>query len=315
MPRLRLLSPAGRRMTGPARILAPAARSYRGSITRPERWSTWQPRAGDILVCTPPKSGTTWTQTILAMLLHGGPDLPEKLPRLSPWIDADLGVSAAEVTAELAAQTGRRVVKTHTPADGFARWQDVTVIAVYRHPLDVFFSLRNHIANRRSAAPDHPMGGPVSAALRTYLDTPADVQDFDQDSLATLTTHYRETALASPPANLTLLHYSDMIRDPRAAVQVLTRAAGIAASPALIDSVTRATAFQQMKAKASEFAPVGGTGFWKSDAAFFNAAAIGAWKDQLSRADQSLYQNRLASLLPDPQARAWLEQGDHAPLP
>ena len=50
-------------MISPAAVLAPvlgpAARLYRGQVTRPERWATWVPRKGDILVCTPSKSGTT----------------------------------------------------------------------------------------------------------------------------------------------------------------------------------------------------------------------------------------------------------------
>ena len=102
-------------MTNDAFVLSPARRTYRGEITDPGRWATWTPREGDILVCTPPKCGTTWTQTILAMLVHGGPELPQKLPDLSPWVDADLGVPAKDVAAELARQRGRRVVKTHTP--------------------------------------------------------------------------------------------------------------------------------------------------------------------------------------------------------
>ena len=88
-------------MTSPAPILAPAARIYRGGITRPERWATWVPNKGDILVFTPSKCGTTWTQTILAMLVHGGAVLPEKLPFLSPWVDADLGIPSTEVAAAL----------------------------------------------------------------------------------------------------------------------------------------------------------------------------------------------------------------------
>ena len=78
-------------MTSPAKVIAPAERIYRGGITRPERWATWVPNKGDILVCTPPKCGTTWTQTILAMLVHGGAELPAKLPVLSPWVDAAWG--------------------------------------------------------------------------------------------------------------------------------------------------------------------------------------------------------------------------------
>jgi hypothetical protein len=108
-------------MTSPAPVIAPAKRIYKDDITRPERWETWLPKKGDILICTPSKCGTTWTQIMLAMLIHGGAELPMKLPVLSPWVDADLGVPASEVAAALAAQTGRRVIKTHTSADGFQK--------------------------------------------------------------------------------------------------------------------------------------------------------------------------------------------------
>ena len=165
-----------------APVLAPAVRSYRGSITDPLRWATWIPRKGDILVCTPPKCGTTWTQTMLAMLVHGSSDLPEKVPVLSPWVDADLGVSADEVAAALTAQKGRRVVKTHTPADGFPIWDGVTVIAVYRHPLDIFFSLRKHEANKRVVEPDHPMRLPIPDSIRRFINEPVDPDDFDKDT-------------------------------------------------------------------------------------------------------------------------------------
>jgi aryl sulfotransferase len=99
-------------MTDNAIQLAPERCRYSGKITDFNRWATWTPHKGDNLVCTPPKCGRTWTQT---MLVHGGPTLPEKLPFLLPWVDADLGVSAEDVAAELATQKRRRVVK-RTPS-------------------------------------------------------------------------------------------------------------------------------------------------------------------------------------------------------
>jgi aryl sulfotransferase len=296
-------------MTNPAPILAPPLQTYRGVITDPDRWPTWTPNKGDILVCTPPKCGTTWTQTILAMLVHGRADLPEKLPILSPWVDADLGVSAGDVAAALATQNGRRVVKTYTPANGFPVWEGVTVIAVYRHPLDVFFSLRKHTANMKNAEEDDPMRWPVSRSVRAFIDGKTDIDDFDRDTLATLTTHYSETALSGRVSDLKLFHYSDMQQDGRRTVQRLAKAAGIDASDTLIDMVTEATAFSAMKAKAADYAPVGGTGFWKSDAGFFNSATSRKWEGCLSEEELGLYSTRLAELIPSNRARAWLENG------
>ena len=156
-------------MTNSAPMIGPASRRYSGHIVRPERWATFSPRRGDIIVCTPSKSGTTWTQTILAMLLHRGPDLPMKIPVLSPWIDADIGIPESEVSAALDAQGGRRVVKTHTPLDGFPVWDGVIVVTVYRHPLDVFFSLRKHYANMTITRDGDPMLWPLHGLCPLFL--------------------------------------------------------------------------------------------------------------------------------------------------
>jgi aryl sulfotransferase len=297
-------------MARPAPTLAPAARTYRGSMTRPDRWATWEPHEGDLLVCTPSKSGTTWTQTILAMLVHGGPDLPAKLPALSPWVDADLGVSASDVAESLAAQTGRRVVKTHTPADGFPIWEGVTVIAVYRHPLDVFFSLRKQAANKANPGENNPFLRPVSEAFDAYINSPSDINDSDRDNLASLATHYVQTVLSHRLHDLRLFHYSNMVQDERRTVQAMAKAAGIDVGDTVIRAVTEAASFGAMKAKARDYAPVGGTGFFKSDEDFFDSASSRKWEGTLSIEELERYRERLAALIPDVRARAWLENGN-----
>lgn len=296
-------------MNNPARMIAPAARVYRGGITRPERWETWLPNKGDILVCTPTKCGTTWTQTMLAMLAHGGAELPARLPILSPWVDADLGIPASEVAEALAAQKGRRVVKTHTPADGFPIWEGVTVISVYRHPLDVFFSLRKHTANQSNASDEDPYKWPVPRSIRAYVGKLTDCNNFGEECLMSMAIHYANTVLSGRLPDLKLFHYSDMVRDGRRTVEALAAAAGIEASNRVIDAVTEATAFGAMKAKAADYAPVGGTGFWKNDENFFDSASSNKWDGKLSDEELSLYRDRLEALIPDTRARDWLEGG------
>jgi len=292
-----------------AREISPAERTYRGRRTKPERWASWKPRVGDILVCTPPKSGTTWTQSILTMLAHGGPDLPDKVPFLSPWVDADLGVPAEEVAKALDRQTVRRVVKTQTPADGFPVWEGVTVIAVYRHPLDVFFSLRKHLANLRDLPADDPGLRPVSEFLALFRDAETDPDDFDRDCLASIVLHHEKIALSGRSPEVKVFHYADMLRDGRRAVEQLADAAGIEADASLIDRVAEATSFSSMKANALEFAPVAGTNFWKSDAAFFDSASSRKWEGQLTAEDLALYDRRMSELAPDRRVRDWLENG------
>lgn len=294
----------------PARMLANTRRKYSGGLTDPSRWSAWKPRKGDVIVCTPPKCGTTWTQTILAMLVNGGPDLPDRVSVLSPWLDANLGIPANEVVGSLDAQTGRRIIKTHTPADGFPVWEDVTIVAVYRHPLDVFFSYRRHVENTvKVSETDSRFLLPISQSFREFLEGDVAPEDFGHDKLSKLTMHYIKTACSDRSSQLKLFHYTDMLEDGRAAVEQLARAIGIQAETSLIDRVTEATAFDAMKANADKFNPSAGTGYFKSDAAFFDSASSGKWQRQLSGEDLELYAQRLIELVPDNIARSWLENG------
>ena len=243
---------------------------------------------------------------MLAMLVHGGTDLPAKVPTLSPWVDADLGVPADQVAAALAAQNGRRVVKTHSPADGFPVWQGVTVIAAYRHPLDVFFSLRNHTANRTNPGQDDPTAWPLAQSVDAYLDGAFVHDQVAQENLASLTTQYTQTMLSGRLPDLKLFHYADMVRDGRRTVQALARAADIDADAGLVNKVTETTAFGAMKAKAADDTPVAGTGFWKSDANSFHSASSRKGQGKLSVPAFARYHHRLADLIADVQARGWL---------
>ena len=98
-----------------ARVMV--VRRYVGTMYDSNRWDGFELRPGDIIIATPPKCGTTWTQMICALLILQEPELPLPLNRLSPWIDM-VTRARTEVFADLQAQTHRRFIKTHTPLDG-----------------------------------------------------------------------------------------------------------------------------------------------------------------------------------------------------
>src|SRR4029079_149181 len=79
-------------------------RRYRAIIADSSRWDGFAVRPGDVVVGTPPKCGTTWTQMLCALLIFDGPAFPAPLSEISPWLDKCTH-PLAEVTAALAAQT------------------------------------------------------------------------------------------------------------------------------------------------------------------------------------------------------------------
>ena len=286
----------------------PAVQTYRGAMTRPERWATWTPREGDILVCTPAKCGTTWTQSIIAHLLANGTSLEKPLPVLSPWIDVDLG-KAEDVARNLEEQIGRRVVKTHTPADGFPVWDGVHVVAVYRHPLDVFLSLRKHGANM-ATRPDHPMRRPFDICFEDFLRNDFDPDQIDDDTLSLMVEHHARTVTSQRIPGLVVLHYSDMIADHAGTVRKLSDALSINASDETIARTVEATEFASMKRQAANYVPEGGTGLWSDDAAFFAEGGTNKWRGRFSDAQIAHYSARMEALVPDADTRRWLERGN-----
>src|SRR5262245_48012158 len=91
------------------------------------RWSQFVPRKGDVVVCTSYKAGTTWTQMICLLLVHKSPQLPARLSDLAPWLDIRVA-PIGDVIKNFESQKFRRVIKTHTPLDGFPYYDEVNYV-------------------------------------------------------------------------------------------------------------------------------------------------------------------------------------------
>lgn len=107
------------------------------------RWDGFEFRDGDVVIANWGKSGTTWMQQIVGQLIFAGAaDLP--IGDLAPWIELRI-VPYDDLMAKLDTQIGRRVVKTHLPADALVFSPKANYIHLGRDGRDVAWSMYNHL--------------------------------------------------------------------------------------------------------------------------------------------------------------------------
>jgi hypothetical protein len=279
------------------------------------RWWDFPFRRGDIVISTRSKSGTTWVQMICLLLVLQSAELPGRLAELSPWLDF-LILSKQEVFARLAAQTHRRVIKTHTPLDGVPRDEGTTYVVVGRHPLDMAVSLYHHgdnIDRRRVAAligkPETPPPPrpPLHEWLRGFVDWDGDPREW-LDTLPGAMLHLSDAWARRHEPNVVLVHYDDLLTDLDGSMRRLSGLLGIPVDEARWPPLVHAATFEAMRDGAN--AP-GEFGVLKDPAAFFRRGISGDGPALLSPAELSRYRARVAVMAPA-DLLAWLHRDAEA---
>jgi aryl sulfotransferase len=298
-------------------------RTYRNHHLDSTRWDRFTPRPGDVLVSTSYKSGTTWMQRIVSLLLFGPGRLPATMFELSPWIDMRLP-PLEPILESLERQEHRRFVKSHLPLDALPYFPEVRYIWVARDTRDVFMSLWNHYSSHTDAAYEQfaagdPEGGPLPRC-------PDDPRDFwrpwitkswfpwESDGWPYWSHHYHATSFWQYRhlPNLLAVHYNDLQANLLGQMRRVAEFVGIAVAEEDWPALVEVARFQSMREEAirqeAEQARPGEPRFFRDGAAsFFYKGTNGRWRDVLSPEDLTLYERAAAAL--DPDLRAWLEGG------
>ncbi len=296
-------------------------RRYHSFIADSARWEGFSFREGDLLISTPPKCGTTWTQMICALLIFQTPELPKPLDRLSPWLDQLLRPADA-VLADLEAQEHRRFIKTHTPLDGLPFDERVTYIAVARDPRDIALSWDNHLANinfeamlalRQSAVgledlAEHGLPGPPPPSPRERFWQWVDAPDTELAGLAATLHHLSTFFEARHEPNVILLHYGDLKEDLDGQMRRLAARLSIQVSEEQWPALVRAATFEEMKRRHRETGPNMTEPVWLDGSRFFHRGRHGEWRDLLDAADLRRYETRVRELV-GAELSDWVHRG------
>jgi aryl sulfotransferase len=222
------------------------------------RWASFPLREGDIIVSTPMKCGTTWTQMICALLVFQDPSLPAPLSTLSPWLDSDIG-NWRETLDALAAQDHRRIIKTHLPLSELPMDPDVTYLVTARNLLDAALSNHHHGTRimerqRKSALQPHERATPHDFLIQ-WIATDSSIRVAEENMLPRMLRHLAEAWEKRGQLNIILLHYDDLAADLEGEMRRIAARLGISVAETAWPALVKAASFSEMRAMADQVQP------------------------------------------------------------
>jgi aryl sulfotransferase len=284
------------------------------------RWNEFKFRSDDIIIATFGKTGTTWTQQIVAQLVFGGAEgLMGGPGNVSPWLDMR-PVPFPAVLHMLEAQQHRRFVKTHLPVNALVFSPQAKYIYVARDVRDVVWSAYNHIRGFTQAAIDEFNRPPDLGPEVAFPDI--DVREFYLEFLN------GEGALAGglwpfwdhvqgwwdirALPNVLLVHYNQLQADLPGQMRRIASFLDIPIEEALMPKMLEHCHIDYMRRAAASNAESDAMlkGHFKDGAnTFFNKGTNGRWKDVLSAAEIALA-DQVAGQRLDPDCARWLRTGE-----
>ena len=289
-----------------------------------ERWVAFEPRATDVCIASTMKTGTTWTQALVANLLFPNQKFPKKVSELSPWID-DRSIPITSVLQEINTQSHRRFIKTHLPLYSLRFFPEIKYIYVGRDGRDVALSIWNHYLNYTDEVykninnlpnlvgnkfPKPPRKFKIfwrHWCTKGWFDWENDGYPFwSHLSGVQSWWDYRDLP------NILFLHYADMKTDLFSCIKKVASFLEIEITSDEIKNVQNSISFKAMRANADSYVPDGGISWKGGGKTFLNKGINGRWRDLLSEEELQLYEAATKKSVSF-DCRYWLENGGEVP--
>jgi aryl sulfotransferase len=283
-------------------------------------WDDFPIRDDDIVISTPAKTGTTWTQRIASLLVLQSPELAGTLNEISPWIDAAFLNQVIDTRAIAAGIQHRRFLKSHLPFDALPYYPSVKYITVGRDGRDAFMSLWHHYRIYTDQAYE-VMNSVPAAAANPLPRCPDDIHEFwrwwisrgqfpgDSDGYPfgshfhLLQTFWEFRHLP----NLLIVHYNDLKKDLDGEMRRISAFLDIDVNDSIWPTLVEAATFEAMKRDGEMLLPETAIIFQGGSQTFINKGTNDRWRDVLRAEELAQYDAVIAKL--DPTFARWLERG------
>jgi aryl sulfotransferase len=299
------------------------SREYRSYGFESRNWDLVIPRDGDVVISTSYKSGTTWMQNIVLQMVFHGRQVPA-VADVSHWVDLRRE-DPAPMAAMLAAQTHRRVMKSHLSLDALPYHPGTRYIICVRDARDVFMSLWNHMSLMSSAAvaamngsaarvggPMPEIGTDIHAFWAGWINRgwfPWESEGYPHSGNMAHTQswwNYRNLP------NILFVHYADLLAEPAVEVRRVARHLGITLGDRAVDGVVKATTFDALRQNAARTGPMpveGANQVWPEGLnTFFFRGTNGRWREVLTADELAMYEAAKRRVL-TPDCAAYTEMG------
>ncbi len=265
------------------------------------RWEGFTFRSGDVIINAPAKSGTTWTQLLVALLVFDGPDFPEPIGRMSPCMELPIG-SVQELHAILERQTHRRFIKSHTPLDGIPMRDEVHYVCVGRDPRDAALSMLAQGDNMNWARLAELIGQGPTAPDRAHtagqkIDRWIDGGLFPEWSVRSLFHHYRTFWEQRHNPKVALFHFSDYLHDLPREILRLAAHLDIEITEEQSRGLAKEASLERARARAGDIAPEAHLGVLKDPSRFFRSGVSGEWRNRMTPDQKERYEQLAAAEL------------------
>jgi hypothetical protein len=226
---------------------------------------------GDVFVVTYPRSGTTWTEQIVYLLVNQGKQSEQRITDAVPWLET-LPHRSNGMIEFLKTLRGRRLFTSHLPQALMPSLnQAAKIVYVARNPKDVAISNYFHEQSKMGYA------GTWLEYFQLFLNGEIAYGSYFDHILPWWQASQRDQ-------NILFLKYEDMKNDLAGNVDRIAAFLGIQADAHLIDTVVALSSFQSMTSNQNtnfEWVPQ------KADKPkHFRKGDIGDWRNHFS-AEQS----------------------------